>query len=384
METYAEVFSNDELLDLSKGGVVKKSVTIRGGIDVITDIKTIKGELGITQRDITSLGSIEEVKGNLWVSIYDTPCKLSSIGNLKKVDGDINLKACIDLDSLGNLEYVGGTLNIRNTRIRTLGTISVIKGDAHLPIEMKSEPLDKIHIYGKVRYWKHQDQYTPVQNRPANLIELRRQELAEGKESITGEIAVRFGHISEFTSFGRSNIDKIYPYIEREIEMFVKERGASSFLDIFFDGIHPYKKNSRGRFDNEYYRTFFKTKESFEFYASLFSSTTYKCDDNRFSLVFEHAISEQLSKFFRPAEDAYRVHEGIPKIGEGWISETDLFYKIKNHFANHVVIQHGRPSWLGKQHLDIYFPNENIAIEYQGAQHYKPIDIFGGTIHNFV
>ena len=34
--------------------------------------------------------------------------------------------------------------------------------------------------------------------------------------------------------------------------------------------------------------------------------------------------------------------------------------------------------WLGKQHLDFYLPEYNIAIECQGEQHFKPIKHFGG------
>ena len=34
--------------------------------------------------------------------------------------------------------------------------------------------------------------------------------------------------------------------------------------------------------------------------------------------------------------------------------------------------------WLGKQHLDFYLPEYNVAIECQGIQHYKPIKYFGG------
>ena len=34
--------------------------------------------------------------------------------------------------------------------------------------------------------------------------------------------------------------------------------------------------------------------------------------------------------------------------------------------------------WLGKQRLDFYLPEYNIAIECQGNQHFKPIDLFGG------
>lgn len=38
------------------------------------------------------------------------------------------------------------------------------------------------------------------------------------------------------------------------------------------------------------------------------------------------------------------------------------------------------PDWLGKQRFDIYIPKYNIAIEYNGEQHYKPITRFGGVL----
>ena len=34
--------------------------------------------------------------------------------------------------------------------------------------------------------------------------------------------------------------------------------------------------------------------------------------------------------------------------------------------------------WLKKQHLDFYLPDYGVAIECQGIQHFKPINIFGG------
>ena len=34
--------------------------------------------------------------------------------------------------------------------------------------------------------------------------------------------------------------------------------------------------------------------------------------------------------------------------------------------------------WLGKQHLDFYLPEYNAALECQGGQHFKPIDIYDG------
>jgi len=74
-----------------------------------------------------------------------------------------------------------------------------------------------------------------------------------------------------------------------------------------------------------------------------------------------------------------RTRLGLPKIGEGWISETKLYYQIKDEFSNHVVLQHSKPKWLGRQHFDIYLPFLNIAIEYQGKQHFESVDYFGGN-----
>lgn len=37
-----------------------------------------------------------------------------------------------------------------------------------------------------------------------------------------------------------------------------------------------------------------------------------------------------------------------------------------------------RFGWLGKQSLDFYLPDKNIAIECQGVQHFKPLKAFGG------
>ncbi len=47
-------------------------------------------------------------------------------------------------------------------------------------------------------------------------------------------------------------------------------------------------------------------------------------------------------------------------------------------FKGYKVIQHARPSFLSRQHLDIYVPELGLGIEYQGEQHFKPVDFWGG------
>ena len=79
-------------------------------------------------------------------------------------------------------------------------------------------------------------------------------------------------------------------------------------------------------------------------------------------------------------QNDFRISKGLPKIGEGWISETELFYKLKDYFKDEIVQNHGKPKWLGRQHVDIWFPKHKVGIEYQGLQHDKPIDFFGGEI----
>jgi hypothetical protein len=84
------------------------------------------------------------------------------------------------------------------------------------------------------------------------------------------------------------------------------------------------------------------------------------------------------AELMRDAEDTCREEIGLPKVGEGWVSETYLYYTIKEAFPDLEVTHHARPEWLGKQHLDIYLPELATAIEYQGEQHSQPIAYFGG------
>ena len=46
---------------------------------------------------------------------------------------------------------------------------------------------------------------------------------------------------------------------------------------------------------------------------------------------------------------------------------------------NITFIPQYRDKWLGKQSLDFYLPEYNIAIECQGKQHFEPIKYFGGN-----
>jgi len=118
---------------------------------------------------------------------------------------------------------------------------------------------------------------------------------------------------------------------------------------------------------------------NFEFWTITFSCP--KTFSNDILVIYPWEIIKQAlvnyaKKIIRESENSYREESWIPKIWEWWVSETDLYYKIKNNFSFIDVIHHWRPEWLWRQHLDIFIPKYNIWIEYQWQQHLKPVDYF--------
>ena len=97
-----------------------------------------------------------------------------------------------------------------------------------------------------------------------------------------------------------------------------------------------------------------------------------------FGFTYSEEIADFCTAITSQAENALREDEGIPRIGEGWIAETKLFYEIAEALSGIDVQQHAQPKWLGRQHLDIFVPELSVAIEYQGEQHDRPVDFFGG------
>ena len=58
-------------------------------------------------------------------------------------------------------------------------------------------------------------------------------------------------------------------------------------------------------------------------------------------------------------------------------NESRLFRLLENRYKN-VVRQYYNREFFGRKTIDIFLPNYNVGIEYQGGQHFKPIKMFGG------
>ena len=59
-----------------------------------------------------------------------------------------------------------------------------------------------------------------------------------------------------------------------------------------------------------------------------------------------------------------------------WKNEFSLYRCIKD-FVPDTVFQ-AQPPWLRPQSLDIFIKSKSIGIEYQGIQHFQPVEYFGG------
>lgn len=55
-----------------------------------------------------------------------------------------------------------------------------------------------------------------------------------------------------------------------------------------------------------------------------------------------------------------------------------MYDLIHRRFPDAIYQYHS--GWLGHQSLDVYVPSIATAFEYQGIQHYKAIEFFGGEI----
>jgi hypothetical protein len=86
---------------------------------------------------------------------------------------------------------------------------------------------------------------------------------------------------------------------------------------------------------------------------------------------------KELKINFVKLENLIREEYGYDKVGSLY-REKYIFIELKSRFPNLKIISQYSPHWLGRQRIDIFIEEINLAIEYNGKQHYEPIDFFGG------
>ena len=200
-----------------------------------------------------------------------------------------------------------------------------------------------------------------------------------------GQHDVCYGTNTHYSNY-RLNIQKIAQKEADPIDLFRMASGTASPLIKLNSGL--YREILIDTFENEvsengpWFDRMMKYlgKMPKTYPHNLFNGTRFYWKSNLhfYSFYSNEKILNIIKNCGRLAENNMREIMGLPKIGEGWISETELFFSLKNAYPETQVIQHGRPPWLGRQHLDIWFPRWKIAVEYHGKQHFEPVDFFGG------
>lgn len=89
-----------------------------------------------------------------------------------------------------------------------------------------------------------------------------------------------------------------------------------------------------------------------------------------------YKIQKKSKVFQKKVDDLYMSMLLEKRVKSKWSNEYRLFEILNSHNSDAKYQYHC--NWLGQQSLDIYIETVKIGIEYQGEQHYKPVDVWGG------
>lgn len=127
----------------------------------------------------------------------------------------------------------------------------------------------------------------------------------------------------------------------------------------------------------------------------LFNFTKWNTSDSRINFKKDHIFYDSYPNFGGEASDnleyslqrynlvsvkirnKIRTFLELPLVGEGKIRETQI-YKILKENTDFIIKREYSPEFLGLLRYDFYIVELNIAVEWNGKQHYEPIDFFGG------
>ena len=236
----------------------------------------------------------------------------------------------------------------------------------------------------------------------SDIINIRakcRESFIDGKDLIS-TFGSKIYSKNGLTKFGKNNFESVLKLVSISLDSFYATHGKN-FIEYFCQQFDFANLNSKDFiklsefFDNEkvvffaernyelFERKYYLDRKEYreKFRRTIFNSAVNHPPSVEYEAIppiILRAIENKSKLMIRECENTLREEMSIPRIGEGWVAETELFYKLKEYFPGERIVNHARPVWLAPQHLDIYFPETNIGIEYQGLQHQKPVEYFGG------
>ena len=361
-------------------------------------IKILNGTL-MLEDAIFLPDNLKKINGNLTVNFYfDNKPKKQLIdldlNKLEEVVGDLLIKG--NVNSFGQLKIIGNNLNVRNAIYDNLGLIKEIGNNLSIYKNDFDKIINKPLVKGKVIPFKrrqnrilHQQLFPenfPNQKEIDNIyklikrksftkaykfyIKINRQDfflaspiidllffqIKTKKFCFTAKKIIQIVGQQNLTEFAKNNPKGIF----EELIKIIENEDFSNFFNLI---------------DNEIVEVIFKSQFNYGYVNNINSLNDYTVQQE--SDILRRVILK-LNDLMRKAENNFRKSQGLKNVGESWVSEIELFNKLKNIFKDFEIQLHASPEWLGRQHLDIYFVDFNIAVEYQGRQHFEPIEFFGG------
>jgi hypothetical protein len=217
------------------------------------------------------------------------------------------------------------------------------------------------------------------------------------------KLPIRFLH-DNYSWAGRYDIfqDKMYSDVKKE---FISSYQSTFYSDLSLNGDwsyifenlewqRPYPKQTsislaaKGK-DLSYYKDQAqKYEDSFGTYElERFNNSLEICAnphphhsaESTKRYVAHDFITFLLLRSYRLTLEDYIKKNKIDEISGKWVSEFKLYLKLKSHFQNDAVLYQASPNFLKGQRFDVWIPSRLVAVEYNGVQHYNPVEIFGGV-----
>ena len=111
-------------------------------------------------------------------------------------------------------------------------------------------------------------------------------------------------------------------------------------------------------------------------FSYYYEARDYKNDNKLFTIGYDYIESAKKGIY-----DQCEFRTFIKPLNR-WKSEELVYKTVKDLYKEHEVIYQYKPYFLatdkGNMSYDVYICGLKIAIEYQGKQHFEPIDYFGG------
>jgi hypothetical protein len=410
-------------LEIIEGDFTIWNIQHQLNLNSLNKIKNINGDLRVRYTKLKSLGELNFVGKNLILRDTD----ITNLSSILKVGGDIHLpkkyKSIINLshiDISGKVKYWNDSKHIKTTPIirRTImkSEIEIPHWEfkyitSHREVDYCSKEIKEFYYYFKYSFYN--SNYIDVRGESNYLFTF----LLEIRETYTKDedyfILKKYFQIlsdcypvlrhyttrwiidivernEEYDYLMKLLLDESNDYIVNLPNYFyllnrIKDTSINPeyiWKNISNSSLTSYGLNNINDIKLYFYNRVLKSINSeiikcfLDFVKKWDKFNSISIDEIELKEI--NKVMSYYERELRESENDFRENRGVPKIGEGWISETELYYNLKNEFSNYNVIHHGRPKWLDRQHLDIYIEDLNIGIEYMGSQHYQPIEYFGG------